>query len=156
LYSGLTQPPPHDPHSRKRKRRVCITGFLTQSNNKGRWSVTARRSPGGETLVGPGKATLMRECGAMQRFWVSRRRGAKIFEREIQRHAKVFEWGERFCKSLKNSNPWESITVFIKKSLLFMENRQQFFGKNRCWRGNQQQVLQNNRCWFSMKNKIKK
>jgi hypothetical protein len=114
LCSGLTQPP--------RKRKVCITEFLTQSSNKGRWSATTRRSPGGEAFVGLGKATSMRECGATQRFWVSRKRGAKVFERERQKHAKIFEWAEGFYKFLKKF-----------KSLRINNG---FYQKNRCclWR----------------------
>jgi hypothetical protein len=57
---------------RKEKERYVLPGMQQQgsvvSDNKGWWSATTRRNPGGEALVGLGKATSMRECGAMQIF----------------------------------------------------------------------------------------
>jgi hypothetical protein len=89
LYSGPTQPPAHNTHGRKRKIKVRITGFLTQSNNKGRWSATARRSLGGEALMGLGKTMSMRKFGVVQKELAEDM--TQRFSRERRRHAKVFE-----------------------------------------------------------------
>jgi hypothetical protein len=118
LCSGLTQPPAHGTHSRKRKRKVRITGFLTQSSNKGRWSTTARRSLGGEALMGLGKAMLMRERHRHKDFELIEG-AAQRFSRERQRHTKIFEWVEGFCiflkkfKSLRINNGFYQKTVVV-------------------------------------------
>jgi hypothetical protein len=89
LCSGLTQPPAHSTHGRKRKRKVRIIGFLTQSSNKGRWSATGRRSLGGKALMGLGKAMSMRKYGVAQRELAEST--AQTISRERRKHAKVFE-----------------------------------------------------------------
>jgi hypothetical protein len=94
LCSGLTQPPAHSTHGRKRKRKVRIIGFLTQSGNKGQSSATTRQSLGGEALMGLGKAMSMRKCGMAQRELAEGT--AQRFSRERRRHAKVFELAEGF------------------------------------------------------------
>jgi hypothetical protein len=89
LCSRLTQPPAHSTHGQKRKRKVHITGFLTQSSNKGRWTTMAWRSLGSEALMGLGKTMSMRKCGLTQRELVEGT--TQRFSRERQRHTKVFE-----------------------------------------------------------------
>jgi hypothetical protein len=113
LCSRLTQPPAHSTHSRKkRKRKVCITGFLTQSSNKGQWLATARRSLGGEALIGLGKTMSMRKCGVTQR---------ELTEGTTQRFSRERDGGTQRFSNEKNGLNFKSLRInndFYQKTVV--------------------------------------